>query len=121
MKNRLKDLNNHIFDMIERVIDEDLVDENEIKKLAVKSQIFGNLVVLALKAGELSGKSYEMEDGSFSKKRLPNFFLEEGYNDNATEIDEGVQRSAPLLRFRGKRVSQEDCKGKKLLGNQHAL
>jgi hypothetical protein len=28
---------------------------------------------------------------------------------------------APLLHFRGNRVSQEDCKGKKLQGNQRAL
>jgi hypothetical protein len=121
MKNKLEDLNNHLFDMIERIMDEDLKDEEEIKKVAVKSQILCNLTIQVLNAGKLAAVGYELADGSFGKKRPPNFFLEEGYNDSATEITEGDQHPTPLLQFRGKRVSQEDCKGKKLLGNQHAL
>jgi hypothetical protein len=121
MKNKLEDLNNHLFDMIERVMDEDLKDKEEMKKVGFKSQILCNLAIQVLNAGKLGATVYEMVDGSFGKKRPPNFFLEEGYNDNATEKMDRDQGSTPLLQFGGRRVSQEDCKGKKLLGNQHAL
>jgi hypothetical protein len=35
--------------------------------------------------------------------------------------EETATDPAPLLHFRGNRISEEDCKGKKPLGNQHAL
>jgi hypothetical protein len=121
MKNKLGDLRNHLFDMIERIMDEDLNDNDQIAKLAVKSQMLCNVTIQVLNAGKLAAVGYELSEGSFSKKRLPNFFLEEEYNDSAKDITEGREGPAPLLQFRGNRVSQEDCKGKKLLGNQHSL
>jgi hypothetical protein len=114
MKNKIEDLNNHLFDMIERIMDKDLTKE-EITLESFRAATLCNIAIQVVNVGKLAAVGYELADGSFGKKRLPAFFLEEGYNDNATEpTAEAKPEDQALLHFRRNNVSPEQHKREKL-------
>jgi hypothetical protein len=117
MKNKLEDLNNHLFDMVERIMDEDLTDKEEIAKMAIKSQMLCNVTIQMLNAGKLAAAGYELFDGSFGKKKLPSFFREEGDDENETK----TENNAPLLHFKREKVSKEGDNRALLLRSTKAL
>jgi hypothetical protein len=116
MKNKLEDLNNHLFDMIERIMDEDLSKE-ELEKEAFRAAILCNIATQLVNVGKLAAVGYELLDGSFGKKRLPGFFIEEGYNDHTTETTAKTPEEQALLHFRRNNISPEQHKREKLYRN----
>jgi hypothetical protein len=84
MKNRLADLNDHLFAEIERLGKDDLVlDKEKLENEALRARMLCGVSMQILAAGHLMSKAYDMADGSFGKMKLPSFFDEgESETDN---------------------------------------
>lgn len=72
MKNGLTDLNNHLFEQLERLNDDDLTDEQlkkEIKRAAAMGSIATNIVNNAnvIYKAKKTALEYGMEDGGHKK------------------------------------------------------
>jgi hypothetical protein len=81
MKNKLADLNNHLFAELERLGKEDLIlDKEKLENEALRARMLCGVSMQILAAGHLMSKAYDMADGSFGKMKHPGFF-EEGESD----------------------------------------
>ncbi|MDR1239569.1 MAG: hypothetical protein LBK27_05615 [Treponema sp.] len=93
MKNRLTDLNNHLFAELERLSEEDLVlDKEKLENESIRAQMLCGVSMQILAAGHLMAKSYDMADGSFGKTKLPDFF-----GDGETDTGKPIITHKPFL------------------------
>jgi hypothetical protein len=91
MKNKLSDLNNHLFAELERLGEEDLImNKEKLENEALRARMVCGVSMQILAAGHLMSKAYDLADGSFGKMKLPEFFEE-------TDTSEPKIAHRPLL------------------------
>jgi hypothetical protein len=120
MKDESTDIRTIILAAIERISDKTLTVE-QLKIEGFRAGLIFEGCKTAIARDALLLKAYDMFDGSFGKNKLPECFNEINNLIGEEKNEEKTTDRRPLLQFKGNRVSQEDCKGKKLQGNQHSL
>jgi hypothetical protein len=91
MKNKLPDLQNHLFEMMERIMDEDMEDE-KLKKELERAIVFNDLARTAVANGALMSKCVDLLYGIPVSDEIP--LLPKA--DNETFIVDG--KKSALLR-----------------------
>jgi hypothetical protein len=87
MKDKLADLNTHLFAELDRLGKEDLVlDKEKLDNEALRARAICGVSMQILACGHLKSKAYDMADGSFGKKKLPEFFMEEERDSSTLKI-----------------------------------
>jgi hypothetical protein len=77
MKNKLSDLNDHLFAEIERLGEDDLIlNKEKLENETLRARAICAVSMQILASGHLRSKAYDMADGSFGKMKLPSFFEE---------------------------------------------
>jgi hypothetical protein len=75
MKDKLANLNTHLFAELERLGKEDLVlDKEKLDNEALRARAICGVSMQILASGHLMSKAYDMADSSFGKKGTSEFF-----------------------------------------------
>ena len=74
-KNRLIDLNDHLFEQLERLNDDDLTEE-DLQKEVTRSDAMSKIAQNIIKNGELALKTMKYVNGDEEEKKVPEMLVD---------------------------------------------
>ncbi len=84
MKNKLSDLNNHLFAQLERLGDEDLKGDALLEEMG-RAKVVANVAQQIINNGNLVLNAMKTKEEYFSQKALPEIFGDKNNNDARKE------------------------------------